>query len=167
MLILVYDNTYLWREVVRMDSLTDDKNKTKEEENEAREKSDEASGKTTAQQNPHNEPGARLELDQTQQAGKTNTQDISTKNMKPETEQLIEEQEKIKDSGSSKSCHGIPKRYILLILVFLGFVNIYGLRINLNVALVAMVNNRTYTRNGIIVKEPAEFHWNSRTQGKR
>ena len=60
---------------------------------------------------------------------------------------------------------GVPKRYVLLFLVFLGFVNIYGLRINLNVALVAMVNNRTYVKNGVEVKEPAEFHWNSKTQG--
>ncbi len=69
-------------------------------------------------------------------------------------------------SESSKLSHGIPKRYVLLFLVFLGFVNIYGLRINLNVALVAMVNNRTYTKGGVRVKEPAEFHWDSKTQGK-
>ena len=82
-----------------------------------------------------------------------------------------EEDSKRKDSELAESAkfsfsQGIPKRYALLFLVFLGFVNIYGLRINLNVALVAMVNNRTYTRGGVTVKEPAEFHWNSKTQGK-
>lgn len=77
--------------------------------------------------------------------------------------QLSEENYKAKESSTRS--RGIPKRYVLLFLVFLGFVNIYGLRVNLNVALVAMVNNRTYTSGGIKVKEPAEFHWNSKTQG--
>ncbi|XP_028414169.1 vesicular glutamate transporter 2-like [Dendronephthya gigantea] len=72
---------------------------------------------------------------------------------------------RIAESSKFSLSYGIPKRYVLLLLVFLGFVNIYGLRINLNVALVAMVNNRTYTRGGVTVSEPAEFHWNSKTQG--
>lgn len=88
-----------------------------------------------------------------------------------ENTELAEEQEDAtrrdsKLAKSSRLSHGIPKRYALLFLVFLGFVNIYGLRINLNVALVAMVNNHTYTRGGVTVQEPAEFHWNSKTQGK-
>ena len=73
---------------------------------------------------------------------------------------------KLNESSKFSLSGGIPKRYVLLFLVFLGFVNIYGLRINLNVALVAMVNNRTYTKGGVTIKEPAEFHWNSKTQGK-
>ena len=73
---------------------------------------------------------------------------------------------KLAESSKFSLSGGIPKRYVLLFLVFLGFVNIYGLRINLNVALVAMVNNRTYTKGGVTIKEPAEFHWNSKTQGK-
>ena len=86
--------------------------------------------------------------------------------------ELAQEQEnntrkdsKLVESSKLSFSHGIPKRYLLLFLVFLGFVNIYGLRVNLNVALVAMVNNRTYTLGGVKVEEPAEFHWNSKTQG--
>ena len=37
----------------------------------------------------------------------------------------------------------IPKRHVLLLMIFLGFVNIYAMRVNLNVAIVAMVNNKT------------------------
>lgn len=42
-----------------------------------------------------------------------------------------------------------PKRYILLLMIFIGFVNIYAMRVNLNVALVAMVNNQTVIRRGL------------------
>ena len=37
----------------------------------------------------------------------------------------------------------IPKRHVLLLMIFLGFINIYAMRVNLNVAIVAMVNNKT------------------------
>ena len=42
-------------------------------------------------------------------------------------------------------CGLLPKRYLLAILSFLGFLNVYALRVNLSVALVAMVSNRTVT----------------------
>ncbi|XP_065071418.1 uncharacterized transporter slc-17.2-like [Rhopilema esculentum] len=60
----------------------------------------------------------------------------------------------------------IPKRHVLLLMIFLGFVNIYAMRVNLNVAIVAMVNNKTVILpTGEVKKYPAEFHWNSRVQG--
>ena len=37
----------------------------------------------------------------------------------------------------------LPKRYVLLLMLFLGFAVIYSLRVNINVAIVAMVNNKT------------------------
>ena len=82
-----------------------------------------------------------------------------------EQDETTRRNSKLVESSNFSFSHGIPKRYLLLFLVFLGFVNIYGLRVNLNVALVAMVNNRTYTLGGVRVEEPAEFHWNSKTQG--
>lgn len=42
-----------------------------------------------------------------------------------------------------------PKRYILAIMTFLGFMNMYALRVNLNVAIGAMVNNHTIKQKGI------------------
>lgn len=44
---------------------------------------------------------------------------------------------------------GVPKRYILLLMIFSGFVNIYAMRVNLNVALVAMVNNQIVLQQGV------------------
>ena len=45
----------------------------------------------------------------------------------------------------------LPKRYVLLLMIFLGFAVVYSLRVNINVAIVAMVNNRTsLTRSGQI-----------------
>lgn len=45
----------------------------------------------------------------------------------------------------------LPKRYVLLLMIFLGFAVVYSLRVNINVAIVAMVNNRTsITRSGKI-----------------
>lgn len=40
-------------------------------------------------------------------------------------------------------CACLPKRYLVAIMSFLGFVNVYALRVNLSVALVAMVSNTT------------------------
>ena len=40
-------------------------------------------------------------------------------------------------------CACIPKRYLVAIMSFFGFVNVYMLRVNLSVALVAMVSNTT------------------------
>jgi hypothetical protein len=103
-----------------------------------------------------------------------NIEDKKEANSEPRTSEDIEQAQednkrrdsKLAETSKFSLSDGIPKRYVLLFLVFLGFVNIYGLRINLNVALVAMVNNRTYTKGGVTIKEPAEFHWNSKTQGK-
>ena len=43
----------------------------------------------------------------------------------------------------------LPKRYILAIMMFMGFVNMYAVRVNLNVAIGAMVNNHTVVKNGV------------------
>ena len=45
--------------------------------------------------------------------------------------------------------NGIPKRYILSILVFWGFFTMYALRTNLNVAIGAMVKNHTVFIDGV------------------
>lgn len=42
-----------------------------------------------------------------------------------------------------------PKRYVLAIMTFLGFMNMYALRVNLNVAIGAMVNNHTVQVRGM------------------
>jgi ACS family sodium-dependent inorganic phosphate cotransporter-like MFS transporter 5 len=47
-------------------------------------------------------------------------------------------------SNISREANRFGKRHILVLLGFLGFANVYALRVNLSVALVVMVNS-TYT----------------------
>lgn len=60
---------------------------------------------------------------------------------------------------------GFPKRYLLALMIFLGFCVLYALRVNLNVAIGAMCNNHTIYVNGFYVKKVAEFNWDSKLQG--
>ncbi|XP_076841082.1 vesicular glutamate transporter 3 [Brachyhypopomus gauderio] len=62
-------------------------------------------------------------------------------------------------------CFGLPKRYIIAILSGLGFCISFGIRCNLGVAIVEMVNNNTVYINGTAVIQPAEFNWDPETVG--
>lgn len=44
-------------------------------------------------------------------------------------------------SGGEPAGCSVQCRYVLIVLGFLGLANVYGMRVNLNVALVAMVNH--------------------------
>ncbi|XP_003967333.1 vesicular glutamate transporter 3 isoform X1 [Takifugu rubripes] len=63
------------------------------------------------------------------------------------------------------SCGGLPKRYIIAILSGLGFCISFGIRCNLGVAIVEMVNNNTVYINGTPVLQKAEFDWDPETVG--
>ena len=57
------------------------------------------------------------------------------------------------DPKNSSSCCCPPrgfflKRYCIAVLALLGFANVYALRVNLSVALVAMVSNITVFKDG-------------------
>ncbi|CAH0769333.1 unnamed protein product [Bemisia tabaci] len=58
-----------------------------------------------------------------------------------------------------------PRRYVVAFLSFLGFANIYTLRANLSVAIIAMTNNHTRIVGNKTVVSPPEFNWNIETQG--
>uniref|UniRef100_A0A3P8R9E8 Major facilitator superfamily (MFS) profile domain-containing protein n=1 Tax=Astatotilapia calliptera TaxID=8154 RepID=A0A3P8R9E8_ASTCA len=63
-------------------------------------------------------------------------------------------------------CFGLPRRYIIAIMSGLGFCISFGIRCNLGVAIVGMVNNSTVHQNGkIIIKEKAKFNWDPETVG--
>ncbi|XP_048826249.1 vesicular glutamate transporter 3 [Brienomyrus brachyistius] len=62
-------------------------------------------------------------------------------------------------------CFGLPKRYIIAILSGLGFCISFGIRCNLGVAIVEMVNNNTVYINGSAVMRPAQFNWDPETVG--
>ncbi|KAI1883866.1 hypothetical protein AGOR_G00236440 [Albula goreensis] len=63
------------------------------------------------------------------------------------------------------SCCGLPKRYIIAVLSGLGFCISFGIRCNLGVAIVEMVNNNTVYINGTAVMQPAQFNWDPETVG--
>ncbi|KAF7688028.1 vesicular glutamate transporter 2.1 [Silurus meridionalis] len=64
------------------------------------------------------------------------------------------------------TCFGLPRRYIIAIMSGLGFCISFGIRCNLGVAIVSMVNNSTIHQNGkIIIKEKAKFNWDPETVG--
>lgn len=52
-------------------------------------------------------------------------------------------------------CFGLPKRYIIAVLSGLGFCISFGIRCNLGVAIVEMVNNNTIYVNGTPVMQVA------------
>ncbi|KAK7891124.1 hypothetical protein WMY93_023087 [Mugilogobius chulae] len=63
------------------------------------------------------------------------------------------------------SCFGLPKRYIIAMLSGLGFCISFGIRCNLGVAIVEMVNNNTVYINGTPVMQKAQFNWDPETVG--
>nr|CAD7403221.1 unnamed protein product [Timema poppensis] len=57
------------------------------------------------------------------------------------------------------------RRYMVAMLAFFGFFNVYALRVNFSVAIVAMTSNRTVEENGTNVEYGPEFDWDSKIQG--
>ena len=48
--------------------------------------------------------------------------------------------------------HVLPKRYMVAMLCFLGFANIYAMRVNMSIAIAVMVANHTVIRDGSLVQ---------------
>ncbi|XP_016327665.1 vesicular glutamate transporter 1-like [Sinocyclocheilus anshuiensis] len=63
------------------------------------------------------------------------------------------------------TCFGLPRRYIIAILSGLGFCISFGIRCNLGVAVVSMVNNHTVYREGKPYIVKAQFTWDPETVG--
>uniref|UniRef100_UPI00398E5B97 vesicular glutamate transporter 3 n=1 Tax=Pristiophorus japonicus TaxID=55135 RepID=UPI00398E5B97 len=62
-------------------------------------------------------------------------------------------------------CFGMPKRYMIAIMSGLGFCISFGIRCNLGVAIVEMVNNNTVYVNGKAEIEKPQFNWNPEIVG--
>ncbi|XP_073241577.1 vesicular glutamate transporter 3-like [Porites lutea] len=58
-----------------------------------------------------------------------------------------------------------PKRYVLSGMIFVGFFVMSGLRVNLNVAIGAMVKNHTAVVDGQTICREAEFKWDPELKG--
>ncbi|XP_055037366.1 vesicular glutamate transporter 1 isoform X1 [Misgurnus anguillicaudatus] len=63
------------------------------------------------------------------------------------------------------TCFGLPRRYIIAILSGLGFCISFGIRCNLGVAIVSMVNNHTIYKDGKPYVAKALFTWDPETVG--
>ena len=57
-------------------------------------------------------------------------------------------------------CPWIPARYVLALMTFLGFVNVYVLRVNLSMALVVMINDSSHNSSEEIQPHPVRNHQN-------
>nr|XP_032815942.1 vesicular glutamate transporter 2 [Petromyzon marinus] len=62
-------------------------------------------------------------------------------------------------------CFGMPKRYVIAVMSGLGFCISFGIRCNLGVAVVDMVNNSSYHSGDKLIVQKAEFNWDSGTVG--
>ncbi|KAM9785122.1 solute carrier family 17 member 7a [Syngnathus typhle] len=63
------------------------------------------------------------------------------------------------------TCFGLPRRYIIAILSGLGFCISFGIRCNLGVAIVSMVNDHTVYKGNKEVLVAAQFTWDPETVG--
>ncbi|XP_036108170.1 vesicular glutamate transporter 3 isoform X3 [Molossus molossus] len=84
--------------------------------------------------------------------------------------ELNEEGRPVQTPGQSPplcDCHccGVPKRYIIAIMSGLGFCISFGIRCNLGVAIVEMVNNSTIYVDGKPEIQVAQFNWDPETVG--
>ncbi|XP_040183835.1 vesicular glutamate transporter 2 [Rana temporaria] len=106
-------------------------------------------------------------------AGKSLGQIYRVLERKPKTSENIEltEDGKPKEVREKKppvcdcTCFGLPRRYIIAIMSGLGFCISFGIRCNLGVAIVDMVNNSTIHQGGKIIKEKAKFNWDPEVVG--
>ena len=112
-------------------------------------------------------------------------------NIETETDDMIENNPLLADHGAQllSKVHFPSCRLVLLFMGFLGFINVYCLRVNLSVALVAMLNHtqqpyvnvsRTFSDSNTgdvcesdestveadkVHMRSGEFNWDSNTQG--
>ena len=88
--------------------------------------------------------------------GEKNKEKISLQDIRTYDDQLFstgETEHFDEDSGRRCNCSPFSKRYIISILALLGFCNVYALRVNLSVALVAMVaKSSTLDKEGKMVE---------------
>lgn len=57
------------------------------------------------------------------------------------------------------------RRYLVVLMGFFGFTNVYTLRINLSVAIVAMTEIRTVTNENGTISTEQDFDWDTKQQG--
>lgn len=79
--------------------------------------------------------------------------------------EVMQPDKEVTQSERTCPCSFLPKRYMVGMLSFLGFANLYAMRANLSVAIAVMVANQTVVQDGKEIQEPAEFSWSTKIQG--
>ncbi|XP_044540713.1 vesicular glutamate transporter 1 [Gracilinanus agilis] len=90
-----------------------------------------------------------------------------------ETLELSEEGRPVASGGAAGrprpvldcTCWGLPRRYVIAVMSGLGFCISFGIRCNLGVAIVSMVNNNTVHKGGHVTVQKAQFNWDPETVG--
>uniref|UniRef100_A0A7N4P0R3 Solute carrier family 17 member 7 n=1 Tax=Sarcophilus harrisii TaxID=9305 RepID=A0A7N4P0R3_SARHA len=89
-----------------------------------------------------------------------------------ETLELSEEGRPVASSAAARpkpvldcTCWGLPRRYVIAVMSGLGFCISFGIRCNLGVAIVSMVNNSTVHKGGHVTVQKAQFNWDPETVG--
>uniref|UniRef100_A0A8C4TMK6 Vesicular glutamate transporter 1 n=1 Tax=Erpetoichthys calabaricus TaxID=27687 RepID=A0A8C4TMK6_ERPCA len=95
---------------------------------------------------------------------------LEKKQANGETIELTEEGRPVEMKEHSRpmvdcTCFGLPRRYIIAILSGIGFCISFGIRCNLGVAIVSMVNNNTIYEGGKVIIQKAQFSWDPETVG--
>ena len=62
--------------------------------------------------------------------------------------EVMQSDMKVTQSERTCPCGFLPKRYMVAMLSFLGFANLYAMRANLSVAITVMVANQTVVQDG-------------------
>ena len=84
-----------------------------------------------------------------QTTSKNNEQKASTDNDNERMEgQELSESRSVSVDDDNSSIFSVPKRYVLAIMMFIGFMNMYAIRVNLNVAIGAMVKPHPVVEKG-------------------
>ena len=93
----------------------------------------------------------------------TSEEKMALKDRTTYDDQLFTSEERENSGQNSKTkcnCSPFSKRYIISVLALLGFANVYALRVNLSVALVAMVTKTsTLNEEGKTVKVQMKFNF--------
>lgn len=84
-------------------------------------------------------------MERKSQTDNDNQQDIKDESM----QNLVDSTNQFSWEDQGCLCSFIPKRYMVTFLAMFGFFNAYALRVNLSVAMVAMVNNVTKFGHGL------------------
>lgn len=59
----------------------------------------------------------------------------------------------------------LRKRYLIVFLTFMGYANLYTMRVDLSMAIVAITENRTVVNEDGNVTFDQDFRWDSREKG--